>query len=369
MDAMTGNLGERFNPRANAVGFLRLALALTVVVSHTWPLGGYGHDPGRSDNSLGALAVEGFFALSGFLIVGSALRSPSVGRFLWHRVLRIFPGFWASLVVVAVAAVVFARATGGWAGDAGWYVVRNLGLHMNQYGIGDTLAHTPNAFVWNGPLYTLAFEFTCYLVVALLIALRLLRPGILTGLTVVCWGFLQVQSRTPGADDRQLKFTLAFLVGGLLCLLAKRVRVDLLTVGVVGAIAVGSYTFGGFVILGIPAFAYLCLVAACWLPFHRVGGRVDLSYGVYVYAWPVQQVLFATGLTVVVGPGVYLLAVLGIVLPLAAVSWFVVEAPALRLKGVRVRQPASGMTDARIGVGDEPAVRLMPTAEPTPVLE
>jgi peptidoglycan/LPS O-acetylase OafA/YrhL len=122
-------LVARFDPRGNAIGFLRLAFAVTVIVSHIWPLGGYGPDPGRADNNLGILAVEGFFALSGFLITRSASRAPSVGRFLWHRCLRIFPGFWVSLVVVAAMAAAITGAN-SWG-----FIWNNLTLHMGQTGI------------------------------------------------------------------------------------------------------------------------------------------------------------------------------------------------------------------------------------------
>ena len=43
-----------------------------------------------------------FFVLSGFLISRSGLRSPSLGRFLWHRFLRIFPGYWVCLLICAL---------------------------------------------------------------------------------------------------------------------------------------------------------------------------------------------------------------------------------------------------------------------------
>ena len=46
------------------------------------------------------MAIDGFFALSGFLIFGSYLNSPGTGRFVWRRCLRILPGFWVCLLVM-----------------------------------------------------------------------------------------------------------------------------------------------------------------------------------------------------------------------------------------------------------------------------
>jgi peptidoglycan/LPS O-acetylase OafA/YrhL len=77
--------------------------------------------------------------------------------------------------------------------------------------------------------------------------------------------------------------------------------------------------------------AYLCVWAGIRLPFHRLGQRVDLSYGIYIYAFPVQQLLALRGWPSH-GFAVYLIATIALTLPLALASWFVVERPALRRK-------------------------------------
>ena len=91
--------------RRNAYGLIRFLLASLVIVDHAFPLGGFGPDPfwrfTRNQESLGGLAVAGFFVVSGFLIARSAMATDLVG-FLWRRVLRIFPAFWLVLVVSAV---------------------------------------------------------------------------------------------------------------------------------------------------------------------------------------------------------------------------------------------------------------------------
>ena len=63
------------DPRHNSINFLRLALALTVVMSHVIQLGRFSSIPNAvNQNSLGQLAVYAFFGISGFLITGSAVR-------------------------------------------------------------------------------------------------------------------------------------------------------------------------------------------------------------------------------------------------------------------------------------------------------
>src|SRR6476469_11072414 len=86
---------DAFDPRRNAFAFLRMVLALMVIVSHGFALGGFGMDPlARFTNDahdFGGIAVAIFFLLSGFLITRRSLGATNAGRFLWHRFLRIFP--------------------------------------------------------------------------------------------------------------------------------------------------------------------------------------------------------------------------------------------------------------------------------------
>ncbi len=97
-------LNDAFNPRKNSLTFLRFFLANLVIFSHCYPLGGFGSESllGSNKESYGSLAVESFFILSGFLITRSYTTSSSIWRFLWHRFLRIFPGFWICLVVTVL---------------------------------------------------------------------------------------------------------------------------------------------------------------------------------------------------------------------------------------------------------------------------
>src|SRR3954469_23431807 len=92
--AFSRTFADAFDPRRNAFAFLRMALALLVIISHSFALGGFGIDPlGRitdGAHDLGEIAVAIFFLLSGFLITRSSLGAANVGRFLWHRFLRIF---------------------------------------------------------------------------------------------------------------------------------------------------------------------------------------------------------------------------------------------------------------------------------------
>ena len=120
--------------------------------------------------------MGGFFVLSGFLITRSYETVSSVGRFIWHRFLRIFPAFWTCLVVTAfgLAPLAFAYQHGTLHHyfaeiPAPWsYVTSNFLLAIYQQRIGTVFAHVPSPFDTNLSLWTLSPEFFCYLCVAAL---------------------------------------------------------------------------------------------------------------------------------------------------------------------------------------------------------
>src|ERR1700733_6495163 len=181
-------IARSFDPRHNSLNFLRLVLAVVVVVSHAIGLGSFKVQNGVNQTSFGQIAVYGFFGISGFLIAGSASRN-NAGRYLWQRFLRIFPAFWICLVVTAFlfGAIVWNHAHPALAGRCGLscyvrepagpvgYVVNNLWLQVHQ----STIAHTlPLGYfrpVWNGSLWTLYFEFLCYIMLAVVSVIGLLR--------------------------------------------------------------------------------------------------------------------------------------------------------------------------------------------------
>ena len=85
-------LGEQLSDHRNSLNFLRLGLASVVLLSHAASLGRFGGWAGIVNGTSAAqIALYGFFAISGYLIVQSAIRSTSTG-YLWKRTLRIFPG-------------------------------------------------------------------------------------------------------------------------------------------------------------------------------------------------------------------------------------------------------------------------------------
>src|SRR5688572_4777865 len=166
---------DRFNQRRNNFDVLRLVLALLVVIDHgTVTRTGDHYTWGRS--ALGDFAVDGFFILSGLLIIRSYLKLNSLPRFTWHRALRIMPGFLVCLVVTAlVFAPVAALLTGRPVSSVftepptAWrYIWGNAGLFITQYDIAGLLPDNPSPLIFNGSLWTLSLEALCYALVGVL---------------------------------------------------------------------------------------------------------------------------------------------------------------------------------------------------------
>jgi peptidoglycan/LPS O-acetylase OafA/YrhL len=218
-------------------------------------------------------------------------------------------------------------------------VVNNLLLSNAQQGIGDTLAANPFPTMWDGPLYTLSFEFSCYLLVAMLVAFRLLGGRAMIVLAALSWVWVQLGTYGAlgaGFDTRQARLTLCFMIGSLIYLYRDDVLVRSRWWIPAAAllVAVGTYATLGFFQVGIVAFAYVCIWLGAVLPFHRVGVKRDYSYGMYIYGWPILQLAAFVGLNRL-GLYVYLPVVLAVTVALAAASWHLVESHALRAKTAR----------------------------------
>jgi peptidoglycan/LPS O-acetylase OafA/YrhL len=185
-------LGQVLVPSRNSLNVLRLVLAVAVIISHSFAFTRFGRSDDVNGTSLGTIAVYGFFAISGYLIAGSALRSNG-WRYLWQRFLRIFPAFRDCLIgtglVFGFLAYVansqhcpsytcYLKANPSPLG----YVYHNWILRINQSAIGNTPQgrYVRSAWYdWNISLRTLFYEFLCYLALLAMAVVGLLRRRIM----------------------------------------------------------------------------------------------------------------------------------------------------------------------------------------------
>lgn len=364
------SLSEGLGGRNNALGIIRLTLASSVIFSHAFPLGGRGEDPmlrwSQGRENIGGIAVLGFFAISGYLITKSGANS-DIMRYLWHRILRIFPAFWTVLLVGALIvgpaiwmldghSLADYAHTGSLSPVA--YFTTNWNLTIGGYGIYDIfITTTPygklvGSSIFNGSLWTLTYEWTCYLIVGVFVLcgaltrakllVPLLTAGFFALMIVHTVNPIRLGELSPYfADQYHITLPLIFLCGACLATYSKRVPLNDWIGASCGVIAIITLFAGGFELLGYPAIAYFVLWLAARLParLRKVGAENDYSYGIYVYGFLVEQVLAYFG---VYKWGYLPYAVLTLLITVACAwaSWHVVEKRALALKD---RGPGRGI--------------------------
>lgn len=355
------SIGAALRGQHNSLGVIRLILASSVIVSHAFPLGGFGADPflryTDGQVSLGGIAVGGFFVISGYLIVKSGAGS-DILQFMWRRVIRIFPAFWAVLLFTAFVVGPIAWMVRGETlssyftfgpGGPFSYMASNWTLSIGAYGIHDIFIGTPygeltGTSVFNGSLWTLAYEWGCYLLVGVLavfgvlararIMVPILTAFLLVAQSLALLGVADMGALLPMLGDPQVLFLgSTFLVGASIGIYSDKVpyddRLGMLSILVFG----GSLFYGGFMIFGVVAGGYFVMYLAARLPtaLQWIGAKNDYSYGMYVYGFVVQQCLAALGVYRW-GYWPFMLVALPLTFVLAWLSWHVVEKQALSLK-------------------------------------
>lgn len=327
--------------RANNFDALRMLAALLVIWSHQFALMGR-PSPLFFGNEPGAVGVVMFFAISGCLVSQSWRADPHLGRFALRRALRIWPGL---AVVVLLAVLVLGPLltelplTEYFFHPLTRQHLTNLVLstHTSLPGVFTSSPHPGSV---NGPLWTIPLEVGCYAGLALLGAVGVLRwrwaslvvfallaaalHWRYSGLTVPEWSFA-------------LQYAIIFALGAVLAQWQHlwRPRAALAAAAVVVACGVwfrwGPPLLGGQAPLWA-AGALAVIWGSCRTSGFASAGRFgDFSYGLYIYGFPVQQLVIWSFANQLSFPVAFALSVLG-ALALAVMSWHGVEKPALRWK-------------------------------------
>jgi peptidoglycan/LPS O-acetylase OafA/YrhL len=355
--------------------WLRMIGALTVVVDHSAPL----TDPSRLtvfptswNLSPGYIALLGFFAMSGYQISDSWRQDPSWWRFSAKRVLRLWPPLLFVLLVTALVIgplVSTLRLTEYLSARDTWgYIVHNAGLYTLQHQLPGVFVDNPWPWSVTGSIWTLSMEVTGYLLVlgfgaaglfrrapwltiVLMLALVTLdrRCGAGIGNTGECGSFLEVPVGSTVA------FLVAFSIGMVVHAYRGRIPLSpLVAWALVGLQIVVHTTQAGALTLPFMA-GYGAIVLAFHWPARLEGydSWVMGSYGLYVWAFPVQQLLIMAGVDTQ-----WPLTVTALLLTYLCgwLSWRYIESPTLSLRRyLRRREPRHRL--ARRTVQPEPPQR------------
>lgn len=355
-------LGAVCGDRDNNFNLIRMAAALSVTVSHAWPasIGTGAIEPLEAalGLSLGTVALHVFFAISGFLVAGSFVRSRGIADWAAGRGLRLFPALTA---VVLGSALLLGPAAGTLPAAAYFadpavaaYVLRNLTLAWPQWELPGLFQAVPYGPVVNGPLWTLFHEVMCYLGVLLAGCFGALLAGWRAGTALALWAVAAVTAGPLGLTEAVprlgplIGLSVPFVFGAALFVWRDRVTLSPVAGAGLALAAVAAHGSALFVPVLDLALAYNTLLLA-YLPggairrYNRLG---DYSYGLYLVHFPVQQLVMQIAAPTT--PAGVLALSLPVALGLAVLSWHLLERPALaarpRLAGLFGRRPlAAGL--------------------------
>ena len=322
---------------SNNFDALRLLGALLVVFSHQFAVIGLWEPRVLGDHSFGNLGVLIFFSISGYLVSSSWVADPNLWRFFARRFLRLWPGLAIVVCLCATGAYMFAIDETG-----RHMAVRYLSMLWLRLSDGPFFPNSPQK-VLNGPLWTIPLEFGCYVVLAAVAALfgRVVLPmaaiGVALLIAYVATGADLMRWVGRGGQFFFLAYFGAFFVAGsLLRFLPRRQlpRMLLWSLPLAMLAAINDQ----------PTTALLCVVpllaitigVRSWPLVRDAAGAGDLSYGMYLYAWPVQQ-LGVLWLGRESSWWQLLALTLLSTVALAFASWHIIEKHALRLKPMRRR--------------------------------
>ncbi|ODT65258.1 MAG: hypothetical protein ABS75_32260 [Pelagibacterium sp. SCN 63-23] len=340
------SLGNILDARNNSFNAVRLMAALAVFVSHAFliaPAGGHWEPLDGSAYNLGQISVNIFFFLSGMMLSRSYALKPNLGQFVVARLLRIFPGLVVCGVVTAwvIGALNTALSPVAYFSDVQTltYPLRIL-LQFNNAELPGVFAYGLEPGEVNVPLWTVKFELLAYGAMLFVPLLGLFGSKWFSLVLTVGFGaMLMVSTATQVFDTNVIgsivRFGFSFSLGMSAFLYRDQIKANwvLAIAGIV--VTMFSPPWAGAHVFSILAFAYLAItIGGTTLPvLTGATSRNDVSYGLYLYAFPIQQALIAQfGHTIETS---LLFSVLALLVSMVAAyaSWIFVEKPALSMKG------------------------------------
>lgn len=327
---------------------MRFGAAVAVVLSHSYIL--THNEPNSIPRSMGYLAVNCFFVMSGFLICKSVTERKSTAQFYIARILRIYPA-----LVIGVLITIFVIGPLQTTGTLSEYfqdkqtynfLVKNCLLIFGiEYHLPSVFTGVGVGAIVNAPLWTLVFEVYLYLFSGLLGALLLRKkhgnPKLFCWFVIVLSLFalifhvynITVQSFDSHLFRNSIRFAAFFGIGASFYVMRHSVKLSpwiliFLLFALVASIKLPVFHAA----IMYPILAYTLLYAAYipkgqLLKFNQVG---DYSYGIYIFAYPIQQ-SFANYFPDI-STLILFLASLATTLLLAMLSWHFVESKALQFK-------------------------------------
>ena len=333
-------VSQILHPKNNNITLIRLVLASMVIMHHTYAINPVSPHVDLTQwiapsDSSGSFAVKVFFFLSGLLVVNSLMHRQNTVHYWSHRVFRIFPGL---LFVLLVSAFVIGPLFTDYDlhryfsdKETYKYVFKNLLLNT-RYSLPGTFLHNPMANAVNGSLWSLAWEFKCYIITYLVYLLSFKKYFrwigticfLLIAVQIACWNNLLCYDL-----HWDPYYPFYYFLGGIVALHADYISLTMKSLLVVFCLAVIGYFLGNpyNTILIMSFYSFFLLWVATTPLLLKFKLTHDVSYGVYLWGFVVQQSLH----TVFPNWGSYLHLFVALVISIlmGAISWFLIEKPSM----------------------------------------
>lgn len=340
-------LSDLAQGRDNNLNLIRILAAYAVLVSHSVALttGQPQLEPLRRTLGMtpGDMAVDVFFIASGFLVTLSLLSRQSAIEFFWSRVLRIFPGLLVMLVITVfgIGLAVTQHSAASYLSDTQTYryLLKCLTLVRDvEYVLPGVFEDTPLPRAVNGSLWTLPQEVKMYIVLLSLwllaamvsVRIRVFGLAVLVGAIGAAAALVIWRLVDPSRVSHEARLFFFFFAGGSFAIVRARINLTGSVFWPLLLVLLASTTSKTlFFFVYCFSLPYLLFFAA-----YRPGGVIrrynragDYSYGIYIYAYPIQQTIAAAFVGISVTGMVITSSVLTLLLAMA--SWHGVEKPAM----------------------------------------
>ncbi len=338
---MNISLGEAFESRANNLNLLRLLAALSVIYGHATAITGKGPNDVFLQyigyKFIGGVAVDIFFVISGFLIARSVCGPSNITYFISSRLLRIYPGLIACIALsVFIVGPLLSTDTSYWGSSQTWkYLLLNGFAISTEYSLPGTFIFNHNK-AFNGSLWSIAVEIRLYVFTLVLYMLgvfkfRLVFNGLFFLTIIIIYHYTQYFEWFYVLEyENHRHVSLMFMIGVFSYINRDKVQLNwifLLTLLIISWSQLYQPTFGYTYTFVLPYLVFV-LCFAPWGQWYNNCG--DYSYGVYLYGWPCQQIVYNSNSGI--SNFEHALYASFLALCCAFLSWHVIEKPMLKLK-------------------------------------
>lgn len=317
--------------RSNSFDIVRHIAALIVLISHHFVLSGMKEPTFPGFKAWGTVALIAFFSISGYLITKSMMRSDCVAEFTKKRLLRIYPGLIACGLVIYILMPLIYYISGGGI-DAFRMIssfIKTL-VMLPYYQPSDMTVGYIYTNAINGSLWSLPIEVLCYGIIATCLSIKKDKSSIfiVTTLSIV----LAMMSYFSEHDyifysismKHAIPLLASFMIGASVGVSDsfKRRGVILLSILVSALLIAGSVGRQDFMLSAFFFMPVLIISVGLIFKDNLIKGRFDYSYGIYIYAFPIQQIIInETDISFL--PGMLISIILTVVF--ASISWHLVE--------------------------------------------